>query len=105
MHCTSCLWSLLQATITVNVNKKAEVGQMVSFSDGMWISFKSDSTIRLFHTTSFNHMQDIDIASPIRRVLCKYNLVYDNKCGVQFVQRIDVCMYDIPVFSSYSKDR
>ncbi|KAL5457754.1 hypothetical protein EMCRGX_G035046 [Ephydatia muelleri] len=59
----------VEATITVNVNKKAEVGQMVSFSDGMWISFKSDSTIRLFHTTSFNHMQDIDIASPIRRVL------------------------------------
>lgn len=67
-----------QATVTVNVNKKAEVSRMVAFSDGVWVSFKSDSTIRLFHTTSFNHMQDIDIAPPIRKVLCKCNGPFSN---------------------------
>ena len=42
---------------------------MVTVGDGVWISLKYDSTLRLFHATNFTHMQDLDIAPSIRRVL------------------------------------
>ena len=42
---------------------------MVTVGDGVWISLKYDSTLRLFHATNFAHMQDLDIAPSIRRVL------------------------------------
>ena len=63
-----CLW-LLQATFQIHSHKRAEVNHMVTVGDGVWISLKYDSTLRLFHATNFTHMQDLDIAPSVRRVL------------------------------------
>jgi len=60
---------LLQATFQIHSHKRAEVNQMVAVGDGVWLSLKYDSTLRLFHATNFTHMQDLDIAPSIRRVL------------------------------------
>ena len=35
--------------------------------EGVWISFKQDSTLRLYNATTFTHMQDLDIAPAIKR--------------------------------------
>ncbi|XP_075779709.1 rho guanine nucleotide exchange factor 10 isoform X3 [Pelodiscus sinensis] len=36
---------------------------------GIWIAFTSGSTLRLFHTETLKHLQDINIATPIHNML------------------------------------
>lgn len=59
----------MEATITVHSRKKAEVNQMIAIGEGVWMSFKFSSVIKLFHSTAFNHMQDVDVAPPIHKLL------------------------------------
>ena len=42
---------------------------MVPVGDGVWISFKFDSTLRLFHGTTLTCMQDLDIGPSVQRIL------------------------------------
>lgn len=42
---------------------------MLSVGEGVWVAFKHDSVIRLFHATSFTHMQDLDVAPSIHKIL------------------------------------
>ena len=42
---------------------------MVAVGDGVWISFKYDATLRLFHGTTLSCMQDLDIAPSVNRIL------------------------------------
>ena len=59
----------LQSTFSVHAAKKAEVSHMVPVGDGVWISFKFDSTLRLFHGTTLTCMQDLDIGPSVQRIL------------------------------------
>ena len=59
----------LQSTFSVHHGKKAEVSHMVPVGDGVWISFKYDSTLRLFHGTTLTCMQDLDIGPSVQRIL------------------------------------
>lgn len=38
---------------------------------GLWIASKNSSTICLYHTETFKHLQDINIASNVLRVVCE----------------------------------
>ena len=53
----------------VHAWKQAEVHQMICVGEGVWMAFKHDSVLRLFNATSFTHMQDLDIAPSIHKVL------------------------------------
>ncbi|XP_064389580.1 C-Jun-amino-terminal kinase-interacting protein 4-like isoform X2 [Halichondria panicea] len=59
----------MEATIPVHQNKRAEVTQMVAVGDGVWLSFKYDSILRLFHAATYTHIQDLDVAPSVQRVL------------------------------------
>lgn len=59
----------MEATFPVHSKKRAEVNGMVTVGDGVWISFKYDSTLRLFSATTFTHMQDLDIAPSVHKIL------------------------------------
>ena len=61
--------SLLQATFTVHAWKNAEVRQLLTVGDGVWVAFKCDSVLRLFNATSFTHMQDLDVAPSVHKIL------------------------------------
>merc|ERR1719273_876664 len=41
---------------------------------GLWVASYGASTVALYHTESFIHMQDIDIATNVRRVLAARDL-------------------------------
>uniref|UniRef100_A0A669DC18 Rho guanine nucleotide exchange factor 10 n=1 Tax=Oreochromis niloticus TaxID=8128 RepID=A0A669DC18_ORENI len=43
------------------------VSHMVVAGGGIWIAFSSGSTLRLFHTETLEHLQDINIATPVHR--------------------------------------
>ncbi|GAA6082992.1 rho guanine nucleotide exchange factor 10 isoform X1 [Tachysurus ichikawai] len=45
------------------------VSQMVVAGVGIWIAFSSGSTLRLFHTETLEHLQDINIATPVHNIL------------------------------------
>ena len=58
-----------EGSFMVHAWKQAEVLQMLCIGEGVWVAFKHDSVLRLFNATSFTHMQDLDIAPSIHRVL------------------------------------
>ena len=62
--CTS-----LQATFQVHQASNSVVTNMLGVGEGVWISFKMDSTLRLFNASSFTHMQDLDTAPSIHKIL------------------------------------
>ncbi|XP_068607758.1 rho guanine nucleotide exchange factor 10 [Brachionichthys hirsutus] len=45
------------------------VSHMVAAGVGIWIAFSSGSTLRLFHTETLEHLQDINIATPVHNAL------------------------------------
>ncbi len=45
------------------------VHQMAQSGVGLWVALKNSSTICLYHTETFRHLQDINIASNVSRVL------------------------------------
>uniref|UniRef100_A0A669DYE3 Rho guanine nucleotide exchange factor 10 n=1 Tax=Oreochromis niloticus TaxID=8128 RepID=A0A669DYE3_ORENI len=45
------------------------VSHMVVAGGGIWIAFSSGSTLRLFHTETLEHLQDINIATPVHSIL------------------------------------
>ncbi|CAL8285872.1 unnamed protein product [Lota lota] len=45
------------------------VSHMVVAGVGIWIAFSSGSTLRLFHTETLEHLQDINIATPVHNLL------------------------------------
>lgn len=45
------------------------VSHMVVAGVGIWISFSSGSTLRLFHTETLDHLQDINITTAVNNVL------------------------------------
>nr|XP_057946844.1 rho guanine nucleotide exchange factor 10 isoform X1 [Doryrhamphus excisus] len=45
------------------------VSNMVVAGVGIWIAFSSGSTLRLFHTETLEHLQDINIATPVHNTL------------------------------------
>uniref|UniRef100_A0A8C7BET0 Rho guanine nucleotide exchange factor 10 n=1 Tax=Neovison vison TaxID=452646 RepID=A0A8C7BET0_NEOVI len=45
------------------------VSHMVIAGVGVWIAFTSGSTLRLFHTETLKHLQDVNIATPVHHML------------------------------------
>ncbi|KAJ7988903.1 hypothetical protein DPEC_G00314010 [Dallia pectoralis] len=65
------------STLTHTVERQLEahqeegmvVSHMVVAGVGIWIAFSSGSTLRLFHTETLEHLQDINIATPVHNML------------------------------------
>ncbi|XP_057715226.1 rho guanine nucleotide exchange factor 10 isoform X2 [Corythoichthys intestinalis] len=45
------------------------VSHMVVAGVGIWIAFSTGSTLRLFHTETLEHLQDINVATPVNNIL------------------------------------
>ncbi|XP_076835271.1 rho guanine nucleotide exchange factor 10 isoform X2 [Brachyhypopomus gauderio] len=55
--------------VEVHQEEGMVVSHMVVAGVGIWIAFSSGSTLRLFHTETLEHLQDINVAAPINNVL------------------------------------
>ena len=60
---------------------------MVTVGDGVWMSFRFESILRLFHAATFTHIQDLDIAPSVHRVL--------GKVVIHLEMFVLICMYSI----------
>jgi len=50
--------------------------------DGVWLSIRLDSTVRLYHARTYQHLQDVDIDPYVSKVLGS------GKLGFSFVRLV-----------------
>lgn len=48
---------------------------MVWVGDGVWVSIRLDSTIRLYHAYNYSHLQDVDVQPFIIKMLGKFSFI------------------------------
>lgn len=66
-----------QKNYNVHHEKVGTVNMMAHSGTGLWVSLKNSATICLYHTETFKHLQDINIASNVNRVLVgKFEFFY-----------------------------
>lgn len=58
----------IQKSFSIQHEHVGNVNLMAHSGIGLWISLKNSSTICLYHTETFKHLQDINIASNVMRV-------------------------------------
>lgn len=59
----------MQRQLEAHQEEGMVVSHMVVAGVGIWIAFSSGSTLRLFHTETLEHLQDINIATPVHNTL------------------------------------
>lgn len=64
LHClfSFFIWSL-QQTFEAHPEEEATVTHMIKAGSGVWMAFSSGSSIRLFHTETLEHLQEINVAT------------------------------------------
>ena len=65
------LYFTLQKSFDVHPRKESQIRQMAWLADGVWISIRLDSTLRLYHAYTHKHLQDIDIEPYVSKMLGK----------------------------------
>ncbi|XP_046389505.1 rho guanine nucleotide exchange factor 10-like protein isoform X2 [Ischnura elegans] len=64
----SALTGEVQRDFRVQHEHLGDVSLMAHSGIGLWLSFRSSSTICLYHTETFKHLQDISVAASVARV-------------------------------------
>ncbi|XP_052829612.1 C-Jun-amino-terminal kinase-interacting protein 4 isoform X4 [Octopus bimaculoides] len=49
--------------------KESQVRQLAWVGDGVWVSIRLDSTLRLYHAYTYQHLQDVDIEPYVSKML------------------------------------
>lgn len=60
-----------QKTFEAHPRKESQVRQTAWCGDGVWISIRLDSTLRLYHARTYEHLQDVDIEPYVSKMLGK----------------------------------
>lgn len=55
--------SVLQQSFEAHQDEAVSVTHMVKAGSGVWMAFSAGSSIRLFHTETLEHLQEINIAT------------------------------------------
>ena len=64
----------LQKSFDAHPRKDSQVRQLAWDGDGIWVSIRLDSTLRLFHAHTFQHLQDVDIEPYVSKMLGQFCL-------------------------------
>ena len=56
-------------TLVVHPSVRSRVTNIITQGDGVWVSVRLDSTLRLYHADTFEHLQDIDVTQPIQTTI------------------------------------
>lgn len=63
-----------QKSFDAHPRKDSQVRQLAWHGDGIWVSIKLDSTLRLFHARTYQHLQDIDIEPYVSKMLGRFTV-------------------------------
>lgn len=61
--------ALEQKSFDAHPRKESQVRQLAWVGDGIWVSIRLDSTLRLFHAHTYQHLQDVDIEPYVSKML------------------------------------
>lgn len=64
-----CALFILQKSFDAHPRKDSQVRQLAWYGDGIWVSIRLDSTLRLFHAHTLQHLQDVDIEPYVSKML------------------------------------
>merc|ERR1719433_554990 len=56
-------------TFDAHPRKESQVRQMAWVGDGVWVSIRLDSTLRLYHAHTHEHLQDVDVEPYVSKML------------------------------------
>lgn len=59
----------LEISFDAHPRKESQVRQMAWVGDGVWVSIRLDSTLRLYHAHTHQHLQDVDIEPYVSKML------------------------------------
>ncbi|CAL8304656.1 unnamed protein product [Lota lota] len=59
----------VEKSFDAHPRKESQVRQLARDGDGIWVSIRLDSTLRLFHAHTHQHLQDVDIEPYISKML------------------------------------
>ncbi|CAH1995293.1 unnamed protein product [Acanthoscelides obtectus] len=56
-------------TLEAHPRRESPVRQMTWLGEGVWVSIRLDSTLRLYHAHTYQHLQDVDIEPYVSKML------------------------------------
>ncbi|KAJ4436506.1 hypothetical protein ANN_16537, partial [Periplaneta americana] len=56
-------------SLDAHPRRESQVRQMAWLGDGVWVSIRLDSTLRLYHAHTYQHLQDVDIEPYVSKML------------------------------------
>ncbi|KAG5312773.1 JIP3 protein, partial [Acromyrmex insinuator] len=59
----------LECTVDAHPRRESQVRQLAWLGDGVWVSIRLDSTLRLYHAHTYQHLQDVDIEPYVSKML------------------------------------
>ncbi|KAI1883906.1 hypothetical protein AGOR_G00220910 [Albula goreensis] len=59
----------IENCLDAHPRKESQVRMLAGAGDGMWVSIRLDSTLRLFHARTYQHLQDVDIEPYVSKML------------------------------------
>ncbi|XP_029954553.1 C-Jun-amino-terminal kinase-interacting protein 4-like isoform X2 [Salarias fasciatus] len=59
----------IEKSFDAHPRKDSQVRQLAWVGDGIWVSIRLDSTLRLFHAHTHQHLQDVDIEPYVSKML------------------------------------
>lgn len=59
----------IQKSFDAHPRKESQVRQLAWIGDGVWVSIRLDSTLRLYHAHTHQHLQDVDIEPYVSKML------------------------------------
>uniref|UniRef100_A0A8C7LGV9 C-Jun-amino-terminal kinase-interacting protein 4 n=1 Tax=Oncorhynchus kisutch TaxID=8019 RepID=A0A8C7LGV9_ONCKI len=59
----------IEKSFDAHPRKESQVRQLAGEGDGVWVSIRLDSTLRLFHSHTHQHLQDVDIEPYVSKML------------------------------------
>ncbi|GAB6019442.1 hypothetical protein CHUAL_001023 [Chamberlinius hualienensis] len=59
----------IEKSFDAHPRKESQVRQMAWVGDGVWVSIRLDSTLRLYHAHTYQHLQDVDIEPYVSKML------------------------------------
>ncbi|KAJ6660313.1 hypothetical protein lerEdw1_017736 [Lerista edwardsae] len=62
-------WGESWKSFDAHPRKESQVRQLAWVGDGVWVSIRLDSTLRLYHAHTYQHLQDVDIEPYVSKML------------------------------------
>ncbi|XP_048870224.1 C-Jun-amino-terminal kinase-interacting protein 3-like, partial [Brienomyrus brachyistius] len=59
----------IEQSFDAHPRKESQVRQLAWIGDGVWVSIRLDSTLRLYHAHTHQHLQDVDIEPYVSKML------------------------------------